>query len=512
MSASESEDNVVEEEEPCKWLTYPREFRYEIGRHFAEIERHEQWVLLHRSGLIFPCECDFLIVFQKTGKIYAQSDSLLDIKKYWQAIRGGVDPSKPMCCKIRAIEPIYTPTSRYHRKFAWQNAWHSLVCAKDPRLGRQSPLSSLPDECISRIAALSNPLIKEEADYGKVGISRHGYNRVALDIGTYTTMFGPIGEEVPSVIPTRIANSLWSPYGVAGKTLQADPIAMMNALTPIDNGVPSDWDLYEKFVAHLLYEELQVPQACSILLTSPPDISEKYFSKLPEIYFEKFGILDIYVSKQQWLAAAAVGRPTCVVVDSSFTRTTVTAGDCEFSRCYDFAPFGGDSVTRSLVSILCKSGVLMDSASCYSWANDLKHRAAYVDDGRRTPSSSFALPDGKQVMLGDELSLCTAHMFEGNKLSDLVQSVTQRYTSSGYSNTLEPVIVMCGGNCLLPGFQEKMACNFPKHEIICPTNCDTLPWLGASILGELSTFQSMWVYSQDYSERGPDVLRRACGC
>ncbi|KAH3761112.1 hypothetical protein Pelo_7035 [Pelomyxa schiedti] len=132
MSASESEDNGVEEE-PCKWLTYPREFRYEIGRHFAEIERHEQWVLLHRSGLILPCECDFLIVFQKTGKIYAQSDSLLDIKKYWQAIRGGADPSNPMCCKIRAIEPIYTPTSRYHRKFAWQNAWHSLVCAKDPR-------------------------------------------------------------------------------------------------------------------------------------------------------------------------------------------------------------------------------------------------------------------------------------------------------------------------------------------------------------------------------------------
>jgi actin-related protein len=37
-----------------------------------------------------------------------------------------------------------------------------------------------------------------------------------------------------------------------------------------------------------------------------------------------------------------------------------------------------------------------------------------------------------------------------------------------------------------------------------------LPWLGGSMLSSLSTFQSMWVSKQEYSENGSGIIDKKC--
>lgn len=49
-----------------------------------------------------------------------------------------------------------------------------------------------------------------------------------------------------------------------------------------------------------------------------------------------------------------------------------------------------------------------------------------------------------------------------------------------------------------------------KPRIIASPERKYAVWIGGSILGSLSTFQSMWISKQEYDDSGPSIVHRKC--
>jgi len=49
-----------------------------------------------------------------------------------------------------------------------------------------------------------------------------------------------------------------------------------------------------------------------------------------------------------------------------------------------------------------------------------------------------------------------------------------------------------------------------RVKIIAPPERKYSAWIGGSILASLSTFQQMWISSQEYDEGGPSIVHRKC--
>ena len=78
-------------------------------------------------------------------------------------------------------------------------------------------------------------------------------------------------------------------------------------------------------------------------------------------------------------------------------------------------------------------------------------------------------------------------------------------------------IVLCGGNTMFPGFQERMEREMEAllpptmtFKVTAAPDRKYAAWIGGSILASLSTFQQMWVTKAEYDEQGPTVRNRVC--
>ena len=47
-------------------------------------------------------------------------------------------------------------------------------------------------------------------------------------------------------------------------------------------------------------------------------------------------------------------------------------------------------------------------------------------------------------------------------------------------------------------------------KIIAPPDRHHSAWTGGSLMGSLSTFQSMWISKEEYDEFGPSIVHRKC--
>ena len=78
-------------------------------------------------------------------------------------------------------------------------------------------------------------------------------------------------------------------------------------------------------------------------------------------------------------------------------------------------------------------------------------------------------------------------------------------------------IVLSGGTTMFEGVAERMekevvalAPSSMKIKIVAPPERKYSVWIGGSILSSLSTFQQMWISTQEYDESGPQIVHRKC--
>lgn len=92
----------------------------------------------------------------------------------------------------------------------------------------------------------------------------------------------------------------------------------------LKDGMIDNWDILENVLDHIYKNHLHAfAKDHPILMSEPSWNTPQKREQLAELMFEKYNVPALYIAKNSSLVAFANGRPSCLVVDSGATHTSV---------------------------------------------------------------------------------------------------------------------------------------------------------------------------------------------
>ena len=300
---------------------------------------------------------------------------------------------------------------------------------------------------------------------------------------------------------------------------------------PIEHGIVTNWDDMETIWHHSFYEELQVPpEQQPVLLTEAPMNPKANRERMAQIMFETFQVPALYVNIQAVLSLYASGRTTGCVLDSGdgVTHTVPIYEGYALPHAVIRLDFAGRDLTDYLMNILKERGYSLTTAAEREIARDIKETLCYVavdfeEEMHNTNETSFELPDGNVLVLGNERFRCPEIMFQpswaGLDMDGIAESTFQTIMGCDVDirKDLYANIVLSGGNTMFPGITERMQREISERaprtqsiqvKVVAPRERKYSVWVGGSILASLSSFQGMWITQEEYKQGGPAVVHR----
>ena len=162
--------------------------------------------------------------------------------------------------------------------------------------------------------------------------------------------------------------------------------------------------------------------------------------------------------------------------------------------------------------------------------------ADYEDDMKKAETKnevSYKLPDGRELLLGNELFIAPEAMFRprtcksglNEKKHDddrwggihrlIHKSVME--CDAGIREELFGNILLSGGGTMYGGMKERLkgemkalVANNTKIKVIAPPERRHSVWIGGAILSRLQNFETMWITVEEYDECGPTIVHRKC--
>jgi len=320
------------------------------------------------------------------------------------------------------------------------------------------------------------------------------------------------------------------------------------------------------------YNQSEYDLRDSSLLMVDPDINSiENANQTLEVIFEDLGLGSAYLSKKAVLSLFSIGKTSGVPIQIGSTGTTITPviDGYALHRNAAWTPFGGDTMDDYLSKSIIKKIELSaeetaDSVNClkydsfesveywryrcnmYSLKEALLRVTPADPRGPKKISSSisskatyYELPDGTIVDAHDPPCVSVPELFfspeiikdleieindDLNMVSSLPDTVRQVILASDTDSrkALINSISLHGGIAKIPGFQERFARSMfndtilsritkPRIHASTPLQDKSFSaYLGASILGCLSSFKQMWISRVEYEEYGSSVLAMRC--
>jgi len=246
--------------------------------------------------------------------------------------------------------------------------------------------------------------------------------------------------------------------------------------------------------------------------------------------FEVFSVPKLHLSMQAVCALYATGRTTGVVLDSGdgVSHTVPIYEGFAIPHSIQKMLLAGCDLTTYLQTLLKERNLNFNTPTEMDIVKDIKETMCYVvgdfDAAMRDAKESNAcdknynLPDGKQIMIGNERFRCAEAMFRPEVLGkdiegvhkNCFESITRSHTEASVRRDLFSNIILTGGSTLFEGMSERMQHEMSKladgvnskAKVLAPPERLYSVWLGGSILASLSTFQTMWISKQEYDEYG----------
>ena len=238
--------------------------------------------------------------------------------------------------------------------------------------------------------------------------------------------------------------------------------------------------------------------------------------------FEQFNVPALYLGCGPALSLYASGRTTGIVLDSGEDNSTVVP-------VYEGHPLwnasgnrelAGRMLTADMQKLLTERGNTLGKFP-ERGLREFKERFGYValdfEQEMQTAASSssleqtYELPDGTKITAGVERFRCPEALFRPSLVGMELSGIDEALHGSILKCKVELCeqmygnIVLSGGSSLFAGLAERirkemiaLAPSTMRVNVIASPERRNLPWIGASVLGSLSTFQQMWIPKEEY--------------
>ena len=305
---------------------------------------------------------------------------------------------------------------------------------------------------------------------------------------------------------------------------------------PIEHGIITDWDNMTKVWEHTMINELRVnPKDQSVLLTEAPLNPKKNREQMITIMFETFQVPKTYIAIQAVMSLYSNGRTTGIVVDSGdgITHTVPIYEGYSIPHAIDKNFVAGRDVTDYLITLCGERGYNFTTSAEFEIVRDIKEKLAYIaidyEEAMKESADptkydkKYLLPDGNEVILGNQLFRCAELVFRPN-LKGLEYKCIHSLTfesimkcdvdvrSSLYEN-----IILSGGTTMIEGLPDRLTKEMKslvppsmKIKVLASPDRKFSVWSGGATITALSTFGTMWITAADYDEHGVGIVHRKC--
>jgi len=293
-----------------------------------------------------------------------------------------------------------------------------------------------------------------------------------------------------------------------------------NTRLPIVSGLIEDCDAMVNIWDYIYTDVLKVwPEEHAVLIAEPVN-DNKVREKCTEIFFERYVIPCYYVAISSVTTLYASGRTTGLVFDIGHDKISAVAineGYALPNTLITIKDYSGHAVIKHLYKLISANHTLPSYDPAEKIGYDLRNiltkcfvapKANFTTD----KTIQFKLPDGKFIQLQNELWQACESLFSPT----LISSIDVLIKSVEDSGMFWKNVVLTGGCSLLEGYLERFNNELlavkksGQFTLIAPPERKYSAWIGASILGSLSTFQKMWVSKFEYDDSGPGIVHRKC--
>ncbi|NWI70382.1 ACL7A protein, partial [Todus mexicanus] len=360
---------------------------------------------------------------------------------------------------------------------------------------------------------------------------------VVVDIGTGYFKCGFSGDPWPSCIVSSTAGEPVHEAGsdqketFVGRKCQNNS-APSTLTNPVRHGLVADWNCVQDILEYIFQTEMKIQtEYHTVLVSVPPLCSIAYKERYAEMMFEGFHVPAMHIAYQSQLSMYSYGKTSALVVESGhgashvvpiyegYIVRSITGG-------VDYAGF---DITRYLMKLLNESGNVFTEQQL-NIVQDLKEKCCHtsldLEQVLRWPvqkqQMDYELPDGRLVTVGKERFLSAEALFRpallGSQQPGLLQLTLAclKKCDANIKTKMAGNILLCGGSTMMEGFANRFKMELAK---VCPRDNLTTAvspqrkcsvWVGGSILASLHSFQDLWVYRNEYEERGPSCIFKKC--
>lgn len=303
--------------------------------------------------------------------------------------------------------------------------------------------------------------------------------------------------------------------------------------TATDSENVSFLDNFENNIRNVLIDELKTePDKHPLLLTEVPLSSKPQKEQTAQILFEKFLVPALSIQVPGVLSLFSSGRLSGLVVDSGdrFTYTVAVSDGQAISdgaQCIEFAGRELDILLLKLISQRYKNNSLSEhieiirnikEKNCFIAFDYTKELIMSVQSNN--VGISYQLPDGQDVLIGNEQFRCPEVLFSPKLLDSDITSLDKMVFNTiarcdvDLQKKLFSNVFLTGGSTMFAGFAERL-----QKDVTRLTKISTgvkvnstqerimSAWLGGSLVTANSNFSQICVTKQEYEEFGPIIVR-----
>jgi actin len=301
---------------------------------------------------------------------------------------------------------------------------------------------------------------------------------------------------------------------------------------PIEHGIITNWDDMEMIWHHTFSNELRIaPEDHKVMLTEAPMNPKVNREKMTEIMFETFNVQSMYIAIQAVLSLYASGRTTGLVLDSGdgVSHTVPIYEGYALPHAITRIDLAGRDLTEYMVTLLTERGFTFNTSAEREIVRDIKEKLAFVTDDYNRDIKSFkgekryTLPDGQDIVLGNECFRCPELLFQPS-LKGLENQGIHEITNNAINKCdvdvrkdLYSNIVLSGGTTMFNGLADRLSNEINsltpsriKVRVVAHPDRKYAVWVGGSILASLASFQNMWISREEYEEHGNSIVHSKC--